>query len=77
MEELAENLRTKRDTFPAGQGYDSVPKFVPPEQIPEIIQALLRLGYSDSDVAKIADRNLMRVAAEVWKSNRSAASANR
>jgi microsomal dipeptidase-like Zn-dependent dipeptidase len=44
-----------------------VPKFVPPEQLPEIIAALLRRGYKEADIAKIAGLNLMRVARQVWK----------
>jgi microsomal dipeptidase-like Zn-dependent dipeptidase len=56
-----------RHTFPAGKGYDGVPKFVPPEQLPEIIAALLRRGYKEADIAKIAGLNLMRVARQVWK----------
>jgi len=67
MDELIEYLKTQRHTFPAGKGYDNVPKFVPPEQLPEIIAALLRLGYKEQDIAKIAGLNLMRVARQVWK----------
>ena len=47
MDELIEYLKTQRHTFPAGKGYDNVPKFVPPEQLPEIIAALLRRGYKE------------------------------
>jgi membrane dipeptidase len=67
MDELIEYLKTQRHTFPAGKGYDNVPKFVPPEQLPEIIAALLRLGYKQQEIAKIAGLNLMRVARQVWK----------
>lgn len=68
MQDLVEALKTMSHTFPVGKGYDSaVPDFVPPEQIPEIIEALLRLGYSEGDIAKIAGGNLMRVATEVWR----------
>lgn len=67
MKDLMDALKTERHTFPAGKGYDSAPDFVPPEQISEIIEALLRMGYADSDVAKIAGGNLLRVAKAVWK----------
>jgi len=67
MNELIEYLKTQRHTFPAGKGYDNVPKFVPPEQLPEIIAALIRLGYKEQDIAKVAGLNLMRVARQVWK----------
>jgi microsomal dipeptidase-like Zn-dependent dipeptidase len=38
-----------------------------PEQIPEIAQALSRLGYSEADVAKIMGGNHLRIARRIWK----------
>jgi membrane dipeptidase len=67
MGELMEHLKAMRHTFPEGKGYDVVPKLVPPEQIPEIVETLLRRGYADSDVAKITGLNLLRVSRQVWK----------
>ena len=65
--ELKEMLASMRDSFPVGSGYDSVPTFAVPEQIPEIAQALSRLGYSEVDVAKIMGGNHLRIARQVWK----------
>lgn len=65
--ELEEMLATMRDSFPVGSGYDSVPVFATPEQLPEIAQALSRLGYPEADIAKIMGANHLRVARKVWK----------
>jgi len=67
MDDVAQYVKEAEHTFPKGRGYEIISKFVPPEQIPAIIEALLRLGYSDSDVVNIAGSNLLRVAAAVWK----------
>ena len=67
MEELNEYVRQNPDTFPPEGGYADGVKFVEPEQAPEIVDALLGLGYRDEDIAKILGGNLMRVARAVWK----------
>lgn len=41
--------------------------FVAPEQWPEIVEELLRLDYSETDIEKIAGLNFLRVARAVWK----------
>jgi membrane dipeptidase len=38
-----------------------------PEQIPEIAELLLRLGYRESDVVNIMGGNHLRIAQRVWK----------
>jgi membrane dipeptidase len=65
--ELKEMLASMRNSFPVGSGYDSVPAFATPEQLPEIAQALSRLGYPEVDIAKIMGGNHLRVARRVWK----------
>lgn len=67
MEELNEYLRQNPDTFPPDGGYAEGVKFVEPEQAPEIVDALLDLGYRGEDIAKILGGNLLRVARDVWK----------
>lgn len=67
MEELNEYLRQNPDTFPPEGGYAEGVKFVEPEQAPEIVDALLGLGYQSEDIAKILGGNLLRVARDVWK----------
>jgi membrane dipeptidase len=41
--------------------------FVAPEQIPQIVEALFCMDYSESDVRKILGLNLLRIAESVWK----------
>ena len=67
MEELIEYVRQNPDTFPPEGGYAEGVKFVEPEQAPEIVDALLGLGYRSEDIAKILGGNLLRVARVVWK----------
>ena len=42
---------------------------VRPEQIPEIVDSLTRLGYSERDMQSILGGNHLRVAGRVWKSS--------
>ena len=67
MEELNEYVRQNPQTFPPEGGYAEGVNFVEPEQAPEMVDALLSLGYQDGDIAKILGGNLMRVARQVWK----------
>jgi membrane dipeptidase len=41
--------------------------FVAPEQVPEIVDLLATIGYSDDDLRKVLGLNWLRVAREVWK----------
>jgi membrane dipeptidase len=65
--ELKEMLASMHDSFPVGWGYDCVPSFATPEQLPEIAQALSRLGYAEADTAKIMGGNHLRIAQQVWR----------
>jgi membrane dipeptidase len=56
--------------WPAGHGYDSDRGSIPtvaPEQIGEVLEHLVRKGYSDSDLALIKGENMLRVACAVWQ----------
>lgn len=55
------------EVFPPDSGLAGPQNFVEPEQIPQIMEALLRRGYSDADVRAIAGGNHLRVAERVWK----------
>jgi membrane dipeptidase len=66
-EELNAFVRNNPLIFPPEQGLGGEQNFVAPEQIPEIAEALLRLGYSDADLAAILGGNHLRVAERVWK----------
>jgi microsomal dipeptidase-like Zn-dependent dipeptidase len=47
-------------------GYGDSINMVEPEQLPEITDALLGLGYSDDDVRLILGENHLRIAEQVW-----------
>ncbi|HEY4164301.1 MAG TPA: membrane dipeptidase [Dongiaceae bacterium] len=51
-----------KDEYPGG-----VIDFIPPEQLPEITEVMLRRGFSDAEVTGILGGNFMRVARQVWK----------
>jgi membrane dipeptidase len=54
--------------WPAAAGYsmEKPPTFTPPEVWRELPAALRRVGMSESDVAQVLGRNMMRVAQQVW-----------
>jgi membrane dipeptidase len=57
----------RADWWPPGNEYGSGElKIVPPERFPEITEALLARGYSETDTAKILGGNFMRVAEQTW-----------
>lgn len=66
MEEIDEYCRSMPDVFPAhiyGQGV----RLVAPEQIVEVVEMLMRLGYAQSAIQKILGLNFLRVAEQVWR----------
>ena len=72
MQELDDYMRTMSHTFPAGLGYEQGARFVPPEQIGEIVATLQGMGYGRADLQALLGGNLMRLAREVWKPKRGA-----
>ena len=61
---------TDRDYWwPPAFGYQSGlnVKIAVPEQIPDIIEGLVDLGYDEQSVRAIAGGNMLRVATQVWK----------
>ena len=60
------NLSKANGIWPEGFGYKPGIKFVPPEQLPELTDALLQRGYRDADVRAILGENMLRVARAVW-----------
>ncbi len=71
IEELKAFMRTVQDTFPPELGYGPHQRFVPPEQIEQIVETLQRLGHRDDDLRLLLGGNLMRLARTVWKTPRS------
>ena len=68
QQEVEDNIAKMRATFPAGLGYEHSVRIIPPEQLPEIVERLLQLGYTDENLRGLLGANLLRVATAVWKS---------
>jgi membrane dipeptidase len=66
-QELEDYMRTMRHAFPPGLGYEDGARFVPPEQIGDIVATLQGWGYRDDDLRSLLGGNLMRLARTVWK----------
>jgi membrane dipeptidase len=47
--------------------YQTASLFLPPEQLPEIVETMLQRGFSDDNVTAILGGNFLRVARAVWK----------
>jgi membrane dipeptidase len=47
--------------------YQTASLFLPPEQLPEIVETMLQRGFNDGEVTAILGGNFLRVAKEVWK----------
>ncbi len=65
--ELEEHLEKMKGTFPPGLGYEMGARFVPPEQLEEIVGTLQGWGYSNADRTALLGGNLLRLAKQVWK----------
>lgn len=65
--ELEHYMRTTRHTFPPDLGYELGARFLPPEQISEIVAILQSWGYADADLKAVLGGNLLRLAREVWR----------
>jgi membrane dipeptidase len=68
-DELNAFVDQNRDTFPPGGGYSGVGpwQFVSPEQLPELVESLLALGYGHQAVDDILGGNFLRIAGTVWR----------
>jgi membrane dipeptidase len=42
-------------------------KYLPPEELPHVTEALLKLKYSENDIRGILGENFLRIARQVWK----------
>lgn len=69
QEEMKDFIFNNPQSYPPAFGYQSVEgvRYLPPEQIPEIAEELVRRGYSDDDLRAILGGNNLRVARQVWK----------
>ena len=66
-QELAEFVLENPHLFPSAEYGDGRPALVRPEQIPEITEGLVRLGYTTADLQAILGGNHLRVARQVWR----------
>jgi membrane dipeptidase len=47
--------------------YQTASRYLPPEQLPEIVETMVQRGFSDPDITGILGGNFLRVAQGVWK----------
>ena len=67
IQELQAHVEQMKDTFPPGLGYELGARFLPPEQLEEIVAILQGWGYADTDLAALLGGNLIRLAHQVWR----------
>jgi len=67
QQELDDFVANNPAQFPPEQGYAAGIRMVRPEQLPEITEGLLKLGYGDKDVRAVLGGNHLRVARECWR----------
>jgi membrane dipeptidase len=67
QQELDDWLGGPSNTWPAGFGYAPGVKMLAPEVLPDLVDAMLALGWSDADVLGILGGNLLRVAEQTWR----------
>lgn len=67
LQELDAYMRSMQHTFPPGLGYELGARFVPPEQIGEIVATLQGWGYAEPDLRALLGGNLLRLARAVWR----------
>jgi membrane dipeptidase len=65
--ELDEYLINHPEMFPPSEGYSVGMSMVEPEQLADVVEQLVRMGYSDEDMHGILGGNHLRVARRVWK----------
>ena len=67
LDELDAFHKNHPGSFPEGSAWTrDQARFAQPEQLPEITENLLRLGYSEADIGGVLGGNFLRVAEQVW-----------
>lgn len=66
-EEFSAYMRDNPDMFPESAYGTGLQRCVNPEQIADVMDDLVHLGYSDDDLCAILGQNHRRVAQNVWK----------
>jgi membrane dipeptidase len=66
MDSMVARWSANRDRYP--KGYPEPPwHFFAPEDVPRLIDELLRRGYTDAEIKGVLGENYLRVAEAVWK----------
>jgi len=47
--------------------YPTASRYLPPEQLPEIVETMVQRGFTDGEITAILGGNFLRVAKTVWK----------
>ncbi|MEO8448924.1 MAG: membrane dipeptidase [Gemmatimonadota bacterium] len=67
-EVLAGHIKARPNEWPGlAEGKWEPLRFMPPEMVPEVVELMLRNGYSDDAVKGILGENFLRVCRQVWK----------
>jgi len=66
-QEVDDFVHENPQIFPPGDGYADGLEMLAPEAFPQIVHALLGLGYQEEDIRKIMGGNHLRIAGRVWK----------
>jgi membrane dipeptidase len=67
QQEMDDWLASPSNTWPPGYGYVPGVRMLPPEVLPELVDAMLALGWRDADVRGVVGGNWLRVAEQVWR----------
>jgi membrane dipeptidase len=67
QEELETFVRKNPEIFPPSEYGNAPQAFVRPEQLPEIVEHLSRLGYDEAALSAILGGNHLRVARQTWR----------
>ena len=65
--ENVDSVVANNSKFWPREEYQTASLYLPPEQLPEIVETMIQRGFSDRDVTAILGGNFMRVARAVWK----------
>jgi membrane dipeptidase len=64
--ELDDYVATMAGTFPAQHGYSVGMRLTPPEALPQVVDALVRMGHPARRIEGVLGGNLLRLARERW-----------
>jgi membrane dipeptidase len=65
--EVDEFMKSRPEMWPQGMNYGEGMKITAPEDLPVVVECLVRRGYPDDAISGILGGNFLRVASQVWK----------